>query len=159
MRVISRPEHLAALVGEELGVSDWHEIDQERIDVFANATDDHQWIHTDPERAASGPFGGTIAHGYLILSMLPGLVREVVRVEGVTMTINYGLNRVRFVQPVRVGARIRDRITVTAVDDVTGGVRVSFGHTVEIHGEDRPACVAETVSQFVTSATPDRRSS
>jgi acyl dehydratase len=138
-------EELESLVGEELGASDWQEITQERVNAFADVTGDHQWIHVDPERAASGPFGGTIAHGYLTLSLLPALMSEVWRVEGVRMSINYGLNRVRFPSPVRVGSRVRVVGRLKEISPVDGGVQGVVEATVEIEGGAKPAAVAETV--------------
>jgi acyl dehydratase len=149
MRVVNGIGDLETLVGEELGASDWHEITQERVNAFADATGDHQWIHVDPERAAAGPFGGTIAHGYLTLSMLPALMGEVWRVEGVRMSINYGLNRVRFPSPVHVGARVRVIGRLKEISPVDGGVQGVVETTVEIEGGAKPAAVAETVFRLV----------
>jgi len=154
MRTIKRTEEVVALVGEELGASDWHTIDQQRIDAFADATGDHQWIHVDPERAADGPFGTTIAHGYLTLSMLPGLMGEIWRFEGVRMGINYGLNRVRFPSPVPAGSRIRAvaRLKEAApVDGADGAMQGVVEATVETEGGAKPACVAETVFRLYFS--------
>src|SRR5215210_3888357 len=145
MRTVEAIEDLTALVGAELGVSDWHTIDQERVNAFADATGDHQWIHVDAERAAAGPFGTTIAHGYLTLSMLPGLMAQIWRVEGVKMGINYGLNRVRFPSPVPVGSRIRVVARLKEATPVDGGVQGVVEATVETEGGTKPACVAETV--------------
>lgn len=139
---------IAGSAGQEIGVSDWLQIDQKRIDLFAEATDDHQWIHVDSERAATGPFGATIAHGYLTLSLLASLMRSVYRVEEARMGVNYGLNRVRFPSPVPVGARIRARVTLKAVDDIQGGIQATWSIVVEIDGSDKPACVAESVSRL-----------
>ncbi len=141
-------EDLQARIGEEIGVGDWFTIEQDRIDQFADATNDHQWIHVDPEAAAAGPFGATIAHGFLTLSLLPGLAPHVV-VPGMKMAINYGLDRVRFISPVRVGSRVRARAKLAAADEVTGGVQVKTEVTVEIEGAEKPACVAETLTRFV----------
>ncbi|NUP47771.1 MAG: MaoC family dehydratase [Catenulispora sp.] len=145
------PELLALGSGPDpvdLGHSAWLEITQERVNTFADATDDHQWIHTDPERAATGPFGGAIAHGYLTLSLLIPLWTELLEVEGVGMKVNYGLNKVRFPSPVRVGAKIRAAGTVASVTEVRGGVEVVVDLTVEIDGQNRPACVAQAVYRF-----------
>jgi acyl dehydratase len=142
-------EDLAARVGAELGVGGWVEIDQARIDAFAAATDDLQWIHVDPERAAAGPYGGTIAHGYLTLSMLPRLTGETYAFAGVSARLNYGLDRVRFPAPVRSGARIRDRATLLAVEPNARGARVTVRNEIEIEGGDRPACIAETITLLV----------
>lgn len=141
-------DELRAAVGTEIGHGDWQEIDQDRIDRFADATGDHQWIHVDPERAAAGPFGTTVAHGYLTLSMLPALTAGLGTVDGVRMGVNYGVNRVRFPAPVPVGSRIRARVELLGVDDVPGGVQVTTRVTVEREGGDKPVCVAESVSRL-----------
>jgi acyl dehydratase len=133
------------LVGQELGPTDWVDVEQDRIDAFAAATDDHQWIHVDPERAAAGPFGTTIAHGYLTLSLLPALGSRVLPFGGARLTINYGLNRVRFPAPVPVGSRVRGRFRIVDVAEVDGGFQVTAEATVERDGGDKPVCVAETV--------------
>ncbi|MFF0384283.1 MaoC family dehydratase [Streptomyces sp. NPDC004286] len=146
-KVFPSPAALAAAAGTHVGTGEWISVDQDRIDLFADATGDHQWIHTDPERAASGPFGATIAHGYLTLSLLPALVREVYRTEGVAMAVNYGLNKVRFIHPVRVGSRIRASVDLLSADQVSGGYQVVSRVTVEIEGAEKPACVAETVAR------------
>jgi acyl dehydratase len=139
-------EELKALAGKDLGHTDWLQIEQGRVDLFADATDDHQWIHTDPERAAAGPFGGTIAHGYLTLALLIPLMSELLLVSGVRMSINYGLDKVRFPAPVPVGAKIRLRGQVASVDEVAGdGVQITIDFTTEIEGSDKPACVARGV--------------
>ncbi|MCC3277656.1 MULTISPECIES: MaoC family dehydratase [unclassified Arthrobacter] len=129
--------------------SDWITIDQERINMFADATDDHQWIHVDPERAADGPFGSTIAHGYLSLALLPALASGRFRVDGMVMGVNYGLDRVRFPHPVPVGSRVRARSEIASVEQVDRGVRVKLLVTVEIEGVDKPAAVAESISLYV----------
>ncbi|MFG2657313.1 MaoC family dehydratase [Streptomyces sp. NPDC048425] len=146
-KVFSSPAALAAAVGTHVGTGEWLPVDQQRIDRFADATGDHQWIHVDPERAASGPFGATIAHGYLTLSLLPTLVKQVYRTEGVTMAVNYGLNKVRFINPVRVGSKIRASVDVVSAEPVPGGYQVVSRVTVEIDGAEKPACVAETVAR------------
>ncbi|HEY2947231.1 MAG TPA: MaoC family dehydratase [Micromonosporaceae bacterium] len=141
-------DDLRSAAGTELGVTDWIEIDQDRIDQFADATGDHQWIHVDPERARSGPFGGTVAHGYLTLSLIPALAASVWSLDNARMGVNYGLNKVRFPAPVPVGSRVRARIELLAVDDVPGnGVQLTARVTVEREGGDKPVCVAETVSR------------
>jgi acyl dehydratase len=145
MRILDNVDTLADLAGEELGSSDWLQIDQERVDRFADATGDHQWIHVDRERAASGPFGGTIAHGYLTLSLIPFLGSQVFALETPGAKLNYGVNKVRFPHPVRVGSRIRSRVTMGEVTDLTTGKQLTLRHVIEIEGEDKPACVAETV--------------
>jgi acyl dehydratase len=145
-------DELRGLVGQELSVGPWLEITQERVDAFAEVTGDHQWIHVEPVRAAASPFGGTIAHGYLTLSLLPllGADSEGVRLElGSRISVNYGLNRVRFITPVRVGKRIRLRAMLLAVEVVADGVyQLVQQRTVEIEGEARPAMVAETISRL-----------
>ncbi|MBV2356191.1 MaoC family dehydratase [Streptomyces sp. J2-1] len=148
-RTFTSPEELKAAVGEQLGHTDWLEVDQKRIDLFAEATGDHQWIHVDPERAADGPFGTTIAHGYLTLSLLPLFGPQLMAVEGVRMGVNYGTNKVRFPAPVPVGSRLRATGSITDVTDVTGGVQVAVVYTVEREGGDKPVCVAESVSRFL----------
>jgi acyl dehydratase len=141
-------EGIKALAGGEWGPGEWFEITQERVNLFADATGDHQWIHVDVERATSGPFGGTIAHGFLTLSLVLTLTRAETEIEGISMAINYGLNRVRFPAPVRVGSRIRARTKNLSVEDVEGGVQVVNQITVEIEGQEKPACVAELVGRF-----------
>ncbi len=139
-------DELRALAGTDLGHTDWLEIAQDRVDTFADATDDHQWIHVDPERAATGPFGGAIAHGYLTLSLIIPLFNQLLEISGVSMSLNYGLERVRFPSPVRVGAKIRLRGTVDSVEPVAGdGVQMQLTFTVEIEGASKPACVAQAV--------------
>ena len=147
MRVFKNFDELRAAVGSELGVSDWMAIDQARINVFAEATGDHQWIHVDIERAKREmPDGKTIAHGYLTLSLVSQFVGQVRRIEGIRRGINYGSNRVRFISPVQVGARIRGRVRLKALDDVPpNAVRATYETTVEIEGGAKPACVAETI--------------
>ncbi|MFA3877801.1 MaoC family dehydratase [Streptomyces sp. MMCC 100] len=149
-RIFPSPAALAAAVGTHVGTSAWISVEQDRIDRFADATGDHQWIHVDAERAGSGPFGATIAHGFLTLSLIPGLVKEVYRTEGVAMAVNYGLNKVRFMHPVRVGSKVRASVDVVAADEVPGGHQVVVRVTVEIEGADKPACVAETVTRLYT---------
>ncbi len=147
MRVFNGVDELRAAVGTQVGASDWVTIDQTQIDTFADATDDHQWIHVDRERAADGPFGTTIAHGFLTLSLLPALIGGVYRVEGVKMGINYGLNRVRFTSVVPVGSKVRGSIELVDIGDVDGGVQLTNKVTVEIEGSDRPALVAEWLTR------------
>ncbi|MFE5732678.1 MaoC family dehydratase [Streptomyces sp. NPDC056528] len=147
-RIFTSAEELRAGVGEQLGYSDWLEVDQKRIDLFAEATGDHQWIHVDPERAAAGPFGTTIAHGYLTLSLLPVFVPQVLAVEGVRMGINYGTEKVRFPAPVPVGSRLRATAVLARVEEVAGGVQVTAAVTVEREGSEKPVCVAESVSRY-----------
>jgi acyl dehydratase len=141
-------DQLRASVGTELGVSEWLLIDQERVDRFAEATGDLQWIHTDPQRAKDGPFHDTIAHGFLTLSLLPALGEGIIAVEGTKMGVNYGLNKVRFPAPVPVGSRVRGRTELVGITDVTGGVQLVTKVTVEREGGDKPVCVAEAVSRI-----------
>ncbi|MET7876240.1 MaoC family dehydratase [Micromonospora profundi] len=148
MRVFTSLDELATAVGESIGPGPWQPIEQSRVDLFADATDDHQWIHVDPARAASGPFGGTIAHGYLTLSLLPTLAGQLYRVEGIAMGVNYGLNRVRFPAPLRVGASVRATATIADVSPVSGGVQLVATVAVETDGGGKPVCVAETISRL-----------
>jgi acyl dehydratase len=136
-------------VGAHLGYSEWHEVTQQQINQFADATGDHQWIHVDIERATAGPFGGPIAHGYLTLSLTPTILDEILDVSGVTTTINYGLNKVRFPSPVPVGSKVRAGATLDGVDDVAGGVQVTLGLTFEIEGAAKPVCVAEILFRYL----------
>ena len=142
-------EEILAAVGKTLGTSDWLTIEQDRIDRFADATDDHQWIHTDPERAKNGPFGAPIAHGYLTLSLVNAFLPELISVPSASMGVNYGCNKVRFPAPVPVGSRIRDSGEIVEAARVEGGVQVVVRVTVEIEGGAKPACVADTVSRFL----------
>lgn len=146
MRVVKFNE-IKSLVGEETGVSDWYEITQDKVNLFADATGDHQWIHVDVERAAKEmPTGGTIAHGYLTLSLIPMLSSQILRIDGVTRGINYGCNKVRFINMVPVGSRVRGRQRLLEVQDRAGGLQLINEFTIEIEGEERPACVAQTIS-------------
>jgi len=145
MRVFSTFEEIEAATGQEIGTTDWVEITQERVDKFAEATDDFQWIHVDQARAEAGPFGGTIAHGYLTLSLIPWLGSKVFQVETEGAKLNYGLNKVRFPNPVRVGARVRATVTVGEVVEIPAGRQLTMKFLIEIENEDKPACVAETV--------------
>jgi acyl dehydratase len=138
---------LQALVGQDLGHSDWLTVDQARIDLFAQATGDHQWIHTDPVRAAAGPFGATVAHGYLTLSLLPLLFESGFAIDDVRMGVNYGLNRVRFAAPVRAGSRLRGQFKLLSFEPLDGGAQLTVQATIEVEGAAKPACVAETVSR------------
>jgi acyl dehydratase len=137
-------------VGKHLGYSDWVEVTQEQVNLFADATGDHQWIHVDPERAKSGPFGGPIAHGYLTLSLAPMLLSSVLRVEGIAMGVNYGLNKLRFPAPVPVGSKLRAGATLAAVEDIAGGAQVTLDLVFEVQGQDKPACVAQAVYRYYT---------
>ena len=145
MTTIAHPKDLLAMIGQDLGTSPWLEVSQQRIDTFADATDDHQWIHVDVEKAKAGPFGGPIAHGYLTLSLVIPLFGEILEIEGVRMGVNYGLEKVRFPHPVPVGSKIRLNAKVVSVEDVPGGTQSTFDFTVEIDGVAKPACVARTV--------------
>jgi acyl dehydratase len=150
MRTFASAGELLAAVGEQLGYSEWREIAQERVNLFADATDDHQWIHIDPERAKAGPFGATIAHGFLTLSLVPSLAAEVYRVEGVRMGINYGLDKVRFPSPLPVGSKVRGGVELLVADDLGDSwIQVKNRVTVEREGADKPVCVAETLSRFL----------
>lgn len=137
------------LVGHELGESDWLEISQERINTFADATDDHQWIHCDPDRAAQGPFGTTIAHGYLTLSLVIPLMEQVLVIENKTTSINYGLNKVRFPSPVAVGSRIRMKASLEEATEVPSGVQVTVNCVIDVEGQERPACVASVLARHL----------
>ena len=141
-------DELASLVGTHLGYSDYHLVTQESVNLFADATGDHQWIHVDPERAASGPFGHTIAHGYFTLSLIPVLLGGVVKVDGVAMGINYGTNKVRFPSPVPVGSEVRAGATLAAVEPFEGGAQVAMDVTVEVRGATKPSCVAQVVYRY-----------
>ncbi len=145
MRTFTTSEEIEAAAGQEIGTSDWVEIDQERVNKFADATGDHQWIHVDVERAEDGPFGGTIAHGYLTLSLVPWLGSQIFSLDTPGAKLNYGVNKVRFPNPLRVGSRVRATVSVGEVTDVKAGKQLTFSYTVEIEGQDKPACVAETV--------------
>jgi acyl dehydratase len=148
MTTFASLEDLAAAVGTELGSSDWHLIDQKRVDLFAEATGDHQWIHVDPERAKDGPFGTTIAHGYLTLSLIPVLAKECYSVEGVRMAVNYGSDKVRFPAPVPVGSSVRATAELVSADEVSGGLQVVVRFTIAGQGGGKPYCVADTITRF-----------
>lgn len=146
--IFATPSALLGSEGTQLGPTDWLEITQQRVDLFADATGDHQWIHVDPLRAKDGPFGACIAHGYLTLSLVNLFLPDLLRVDGVRMGVNYGVDKVRFPAPVPVGKRIRGRGEVVAAEEVKGAVQAVVRVTVEIEGSDRPACVADTISRF-----------
>ena len=148
MRVYASIAEFAAAAGDDLGTTDWIEIDQERIDRFADATGDHQWIHVDPERAASGPFGATIAHGFLTLSMLPVVMNSLYRVDGISMAGNYGLEKVRFPAPVPVGSKLRGSSSITSTQELDGAVQGTITTTIEVDGSDRPACVVQSIVRY-----------
>lgn len=145
MITINGIDELKAHAGEDLGASDWHEVTQADINAFADATGDHQWIHVDPERARETPFGGTIAHGYYTLSLSPGLLDEVLRLDGMAFMVNYGLNKVRFPAVLPVGDRVRMRLRLASVDDVSGGAMMTSELTFECEGGEKPVCVAESL--------------
>ncbi len=147
--VFASPDAMLGCVGAQLGRSGWIEVDQQRINLFADATGDHQWIHVDPEKAAAGPFGATIAHGYLTLALTNKFLPEIMQVKDASMGINYGVNKVRFPQPVVVGQRVRASATLTNAIEVKGGVQVVVTMVVEIEGENKPACVVESVSRWL----------
>jgi acyl dehydratase len=150
MRVFTSLDEVSEAAGQELGTSEWVEIDQQRVDTFADATGDHQWIHVDVERAKDGPFGGTIAHGYLTLSLVPWLGSKVFSFDTPGAKLNYGVNKVRFPNPVLVGSRIRATVTLGEVTDIPAGKQATVRYTVEIDGVDKPACVAESVVLLLT---------
>jgi acyl dehydratase len=150
--VINGLDELKSKVGQELGVSDWHDVTQERVDAFADATGDHQWIHVDPERAKETPFGGTIAHGYYTVSLAPKLNGEIMdftgfAVDGIAFGLNYGYEKVRFPAPLPIGSRVRMRATLTEAHDVDGGVQFTVTQSFEREGSDKPVCVAESVAR------------
>jgi len=147
---VDRLDEFHGLVGKQIGYSEWQTITQERVNLFADATDDHQWIHVDPEAAKKGPFGGPIAHGYLTLSLAPILLNKVLVINNMTFGINYGANKVRFPSPVPVGAELRMGVTVASADDVDGGVQVVFDLVMEVKDAPKPACVAQVVYRYFT---------
>jgi acyl dehydratase len=149
MRIFGSLAEFVAAKGEDLGFSEWHEITQEQVNAFAEATGDHQWIHVDVERAQAGPFGGTIAHGYLTLSMLPVLSGEIYHIENITMAVNYGLDRLRFPSPVPVGSRIRASATLNEVRETSLGQLTTSRMRVEVEGQDKAACVADSLTLWV----------
>ena len=142
---LDAPADLLGRVGQRLGTSDWIKITQQQVDLFADATGDHQWIHSDPDRAGKGPFKGTIAHGYLTLSLAPAVISEVLEIRELTSALNYGVDKVRFPAPLRVGSQVRATVTVMRARQKTAGVEAVFTLTYEIEGESRPACVADVV--------------
>ena len=146
--VIKSVDELKGLIGKHLGFSDYLTITQEQVNIFADATGDHQWIHVDVERAKAGPFGGPIAHGYLTLSLGPVFLPQIFGVEGVAMGVNYGTNKVRFPSPVPVGSKLRAGVKLLNVEDVTGGVQVTLETTFEVEGAKKPSCVAEVVFRY-----------
>ena len=149
MKVFAGLDELVAAEGEQLGPTQWLEINQDRVNLFADATDDHQWIHVDPARAADGPFGAAIAHGLLTLSLLPHFTQQLYRVENIAMAINYGYNRVRFITPVKVGAKLRARAEISEVKQLEGAVQATMTITVEVDDSGKPAAVAESIVRFI----------
>jgi acyl dehydratase len=147
-RIFDTPAALLDAVSETFGPTEWVAIEQDRIDLFAQATDDHQWIHVDPERAKDGPFGGTIAHGYLTMSLVNRFLPELVEVRGVSMGVNIGTDNLRFLNPVRAGSRIRGKGELVKAEEAKGGVQAVVRVTVEIEGVEKPACVVDTISRF-----------
>ncbi len=143
--VLEEPADLIKLVGQRLGTTEWMKVTQQQVDQFAEATGDRQWLHIDPDRAAKGPFRGTIVHGYLTLSLAPAVISQVLEIRDLTAALNYGLNKVRFPSPIRVGAQIRAAVTVMSAQQKSSGVESVFTLTYEIDGEDRPACVADVI--------------
>ncbi|MBV2132142.1 MaoC family dehydratase [Pseudomonas sp. MAP12] len=146
--IYSSAEQLLAAEGQDLGATDWLEIDQARVNLFAEATGDHQWIHVDPERAASGPFGGCIAHGYLTLSLVNLFLPQLLQVDNLSMGVNYGCDRVRFPAAVKVGARVRGRGEIVRVEQLGAAVQATVRVSVEIEGSERPGCVVDTISRY-----------
>jgi acyl dehydratase len=149
MKVFSGLDEFVGAAGSELGPTEWMEITQDRVNLFADATDDHQWIHVDPAKAAGGPFGGTIAHGLLTLSLLPQFSHQLYRVDNIAIAINYGYNKVRFINPVKVGSRIRGRAHITDIAKLDGAVQATVTVTVEIDGAAKPAAVAESIVRYI----------
>jgi acyl dehydratase len=149
VRVFDGLDAFVAAVGSQLGPTDWLPVEQDRVNQFADATEDHQWIHVDPAQAAVGPFGGTIAHGLLTLSLLPHFMHELYTVDNVTMAINYGFNKVRFVTPVRVDAKVRARSEIAKVEKLDGAVQATLVTTIEIEGSQKPAAVVESIVRYV----------
>lgn len=148
MKVFDNLGEFEAAAGTELGPTDWLAVDQQRVDAFADATDDHQWIHVDPARAATGPFGGTIAHGLLTLSLLPRFMHELYRVDNVTMAINYGFDKVRFITPVPVGAKLRARSVISQVNALDNAAQATLVTTIEVEGAQKPAAVIESIVRY-----------
>ena len=147
LAVFDRLADMQPMVGQEIAISDWVTISQERINQFAEATGDHQWIHVDAERAKNSPFKSTIAHGFLTLSLIPCFSEPSIKVKSIKMGVNYGLNKVRFTNPVKVNSRVRGRFVLKAFDPIEGGAQVTMNVTVEIEGQEKPACVAESISR------------
>ena len=149
MRIVHGLEEMQTLVGQELGSSDWHRVTQDEVNLFARATHDHQWIHVDPERAKrESPFGGPIAHGYYTIALAPALLAQILRVEGVKMGVNYGLNKMRLPSPVPVGSNVRLHATLAAYEAIAGGAAVTIGLSFEVEGQAKPGCVAEVIYRY-----------
>lgn len=148
-RMIQNLEELKTLVGQEIGVSDWHRVTQEAVNMFADATLDHQWIHVDPERAKKeSPFGGPIAHGYYTLSLAPYLITNLMEIKAKRMGVNYGLNKLRFTAPVPIPSNLRLRVTLAAMEEIKGGVQATYNLSFEVEGKDKPSCIAEYISRI-----------
>lgn len=147
-KIFDNPHDLLGTAGQPIGPTGWLTIEQQRVDRFADATNDHQWIHVDVERARSGPFGGTIAHGYLTMSLASYFLEQMIDVRGYTHGVNVGTDRVRFLNPVKVGARVRGRGEIVSVEERSGGVQSTIRVTIEIEGEEKPACVIDTISRY-----------
>jgi acyl dehydratase len=148
MTTIAQPKDLLTMIGDDLGSSPWLDVSQERIDTFADATDDHQWIHVDVERAKTGPFGGPIAHGYLTLSLLIPLWSEILVIEDLDMAVNYGLNKVRFPAPVPAGSRVQVSATLADAEEVPGGIQATVDAVMRVEGADKPVCIAQMVHRY-----------
>jgi acyl dehydratase len=150
-RVIQNLEELKKMVGQEIGVSDWHRVTQEAVNMFADATLDHQWIHIDPERAKrESPFKGPIAHGYYTLSLAPYLIANILEIKEKRMGVNYGLNKLRFTGPVPIPSNLRLRATLATIEEIKGGIQATFNFSFEVEGKDKPACVAEAIYRYYT---------
>jgi acyl dehydratase len=149
VKVFKDLNEFAAAQGSQLGPTDWLQISQDRVNLFADATEDHQWIHVDPEKAANGPFGATIAHGLLTLSLLPHFSQQLYRVDGIALAVNYGYNKVRFITPVKVGAKIRARGEITTVNQLSGAVQATTTITIEIEDSEKPAAVVEAIVRYI----------
>ena len=148
MRVFENLDEYAAAVGQELGVSDWFELDQDRVNQFADATGDHQWIHIDAEKAANGPFGATIAHGYLTMSLAAKFMPEIIEVRGIVMGVNYGTEKTRFPSPVTVGSKLSATGTVVSVEEASGGIKMILRIVMQAEGAEKPACIVDAISVY-----------
>ena len=150
MRTITGLDELQKAKGDEIGISEWHEVTQKAIDTFADVTGDHQWIHTDPARAKDTPFGGTIAHGYYTLSLAPMFSEQVMQLQGFAFAVNYGLNKVRFPSPLPVGSKVRMKAKLAEVEEIAGGAQITLELTFESEGGEKPVCVAESIARMYT---------